>query len=161
MCFRQWLIEFLTVFILQCFEKIFEKSWKNLKLFSWKWVSLNSKCLLRNPCYKFQSTGIGKIVRQLSRSEEGEGVICEEVRREALKVYKDWKGLVESRVQKKIEAKHIEVACDEDTIKARQTTVSLFRQAVIKAKQNSSGLVFSTPFKEKNFFSLFYLTVRI
>jgi len=86
-----------------------------------------------------QSTGIGKIVRQLSRSEEGEGVICEEVRREALKVYKDWKGLVESRVQKKIEAKHIEVACDEDTIKARQTTVSLFRQAVIKAKQNSSG----------------------
>ena len=102
-------------------------------------------------------------MRQLSRSEEGEGVICEEVRREALKVYKDWKGLVESRVQKKIEAKHIEVACDEDTIKARQITVTLFRQAVIKAKQNSSALVFrfSTPFKEKNFFSLFYLTVRI
>ena len=105
--------------------------------------------------YKFQSTGIGKIVRQLSRSEEGEGVICEEVRREALKVYKDWKGLVESRVQKKIEAKHIEVACDEDTIKARQTTVSLFRQAVIKAKQNSSGLVFSTPFKLQNREKLF------
>ena len=94
---------------------------------------------MRNPYYKFQSTGIGKIVRQLSRSEEGEG--CEEVRREALKVYKDWKGLVESRVQKKIEAKHIEVACDEDTVKARQTTVSLFRQAVLKTKQNSSELV--------------------
>ena len=67
----------------------------------------------------------------------------DEIKRQAQKVYKDWKSLVESRVQKKIEARHIEVACDEDTTKARQTTVSLLRQALVKANQkhrNNTGL---------------------
>lgn len=90
-----------------------------------------------------QSTGIGKVVRQLS---QGAG---DEVQREAQKVYKDWKRLVESRVQKKIAAKHIEVACDEDTTKARQTTVSLLRQALAKANQNRGGSSSSLSDKDK------------
>jgi len=84
-----------------------------------------------------QSTGIGKIVRQLSQSD-----VESKVKSEAAKVYRDWKILVESRVEKKAKAKHIEVACDPDTVRARQTTVSLLRQALLKAKKGrtSDGL---------------------
>jgi len=82
-----------------------------------------------------KSTGIGKIVRQLSQGDD----VDSKVKSEAAKVYKDWKALVESRVEKKVKAKHIEVACDQDTVKARQTTVSLLRQALIKVKQGQSS----------------------